>query len=115
MTAWNNAVLASRDGIVRDPMTQAPMRFDEPWDMGHVFPYAQIREDASRIGLTRSELLDLHNNRTSIGRNSRPLTGAEHWIAGRSGSILTGRPSLTRYWSERLRVEIPPPFFADDF
>lgn len=59
---WENAKGA--DGKVRDPLTDKEMKYDEPWDMGHMpgQEFRKHRQSAQGRGITRKEFLDEHNN-----------------------------------------------------
>ncbi|AAZ34154.1 PAAR domain-containing protein [Pseudomonas savastanoi pv. phaseolicola] len=62
-TVWENAEKESPDGIVRDPLLEKPMKFDEPWDMGHkpCFEHWKHVRSAEARGISRKEFLDEYN------------------------------------------------------
>lgn len=59
---WEKA--KDTEGKVRDPLTDTPMKKDEPWDMGHKpgFEFRKHQQSAMERGVTRKEFLDEHNN-----------------------------------------------------
>lgn len=59
---WNNA--KNSDGIVRDPLTQQPLKSNEPWDMGHKpgFEFKKHQQSAAERSIPRKQFLDEHNN-----------------------------------------------------
>ncbi|OUM05743.1 type IV secretion protein Rhs [Pseudomonas syringae] len=62
-TVWENAEKESPDGIVRDPLLEKPMKFDEPWDMGHKpgFEHWKHVRSAEARGISRKQFLDEYN------------------------------------------------------
>jgi uncharacterized Zn-binding protein involved in type VI secretion len=63
-TVWKNAEEVSPDGVVRDPLIQKPMKFDEPWDMGHKPGYEHWKHvrSAEARGISRKQFLDEFND-----------------------------------------------------
>jgi uncharacterized Zn-binding protein involved in type VI secretion len=63
-TVWKNAEEASPDGIVRDPLLEKPMRFEDPWDMGHKPGYEHWKHarSAADRGISRKQFLDEFND-----------------------------------------------------
>src|SRR5262249_55804372 len=61
---WEAAVRASPDRIVRDPVTGKPLKFDEPWDMGHKrgYEFWKLQQSAAARKLTRQQFLDEYQN-----------------------------------------------------
>ena len=55
---WQNAVRASRDGIVRDPLTHDPIDKSLPWDVGHLPGYEnkKMGPAARLLGLTPEQV-----------------------------------------------------------
>ncbi|WP_328590146.1 HNH/ENDO VII family nuclease, partial [Pseudomonas savastanoi] len=49
--------------MVRDPLLEKTMKFDEPWDMGHKpgFEYWKHVRSAEARGISRKEFLDEYN------------------------------------------------------
>lgn len=63
-TVWKNAEEASPDGVVRDPMLEKPMRFEDPWDMGRQPGYEHWKHarSAEERGIGRKQFLDEFND-----------------------------------------------------
>lgn len=62
--AWNEAKAKSKDGVVRDPLTDKPMDFNEKWDMGHKpgYEFRKHQKSAAERGISRKQFLDEYNN-----------------------------------------------------
>lgn len=62
-TVWSNAQKASKDGKVRDPLTNKVMSKKNPWDMGHKpgYEFHKHRDSAARRKISRKQFLDEHN------------------------------------------------------
>ena len=76
---WEDAVKASPDGLVRDPLTGKVMSNSEPWDMGHLpgHEFRRLQADAQTAGLTRKQFLDIHND-PRIYRPELPSSNRSH-------------------------------------
>lgn len=63
-TVWDEAQNKSHDGVVRDPLLQKPMKFEEPWDMGHKpgFEHWKHVRSAEARGISRKQFLDEYND-----------------------------------------------------
>jgi hypothetical protein len=62
-TTYSNAAKESIDGVVRDPLTDAPIAKTDPWEMGHKpgYEFWKHRQSAARRGIGREQFLDEHN------------------------------------------------------
>jgi hypothetical protein len=87
--AWENAKAESLDGVVRDPVSNAEMKPDAPWDMGHKPGYEnwKAQQWAADQGLTREEWID-HYNDPSHYRPELPLSNSTHAGEDASGLFL---------------------------
>lgn len=76
---WDDAVKASKDGVVRDPLTGKAMSKSDPWDMGHLtgHEFRRMQAEAAQKGLTRKQFLDLQND-PKIYRPELPSSNRSH-------------------------------------
>lgn len=60
---WEEAKTKTGNGIVKDPLTEKIMKFEDPWDMGHLpgKEFRKFQKDAEVRGLSRKEFLDEYN------------------------------------------------------
>ncbi|MEI2417236.1 PAAR-like domain-containing protein [Orrella sp. JC864] len=78
---WDAEAKKSKDGVVRDPVTQKRMNKDEPWDMGHKPGYEHRKhvDSAKRRGIDRKQFLDEYNDpshyRPELPRSNRSHQG----------------------------------------
>ena len=74
---WENA--KGPDGIVRDPLTKNPMKFDEPWEMGHKpqHEFWKHQVSAAERGISREQFLDEYNDPNDY-RPETPETNSSH-------------------------------------
>lgn len=76
---WNQTRKDSPDGIVRDPVTQKEIKFEDDWEMGHKegHEFWKHQQSASERGVSREQFLD-EINETGQYRPELPESNHGH-------------------------------------